>query len=336
VPKLDTGDFSILVGFRPSTMIADPFDNLGAAVDQYDTTFFIVPQGMTPDFFADRFMNRVPMRATEDLGGGQYIITNSDEAIDTIRPGGDFGSPGPTLGDWVLDGHAAVYVRPDPNVPPADPNFILGDDPVDLTDNDTIIEQAVLGRHFLIDTIVPKVNLRSATYFNAGTAALESLEAVTAFNDATTASDTDGSPVHPTPAFGMNPLLTDGTPWYPSLMPTPLDQNQTDTVVTDFGLIYPPTLGPDSTSILLNAFSEANDPGMPAPQLQIGVILEMYDQMSALPTMAVPAPKSPPRHEGEGDLGGEGLYDVPDVSQWVTWLSPGPASPDVAHPDNRE
>ncbi len=55
------------------------------------------------------------------------------------------------------------------------------------------------------------------------------------------------------------------------------------------------------------------------------VILEMYDQMSALPTMAVPAPKDE-----------SATYDVPDVSQWETWLSPGPASPDVAHPDNRE
>jgi len=41
--------------------------------------------------------------------------------------------------------------------------------------------------------------------------------------------------------------------------------------------------------------------------------------------------ESPPRHEGEGDLGGEGLYDVPDVSQWQTWLNPPPADESVAH-----
>ncbi|TVR18759.1 MAG: hypothetical protein EA396_14140, partial [Anaerolineaceae bacterium] len=80
------------------------------------------------------------------------------------------------------------------------------------------------------------------------------------------------------------------------------------------------------------------------------VILEMYDQMAELPQMAVPAPKSPhppapspsgrggekvPPHEGEGFRVGV-TYNVPDVSQWATWLSPGPASPDVAHSDERE
>ena len=53
------------------------------------------------------------------------------------------------------------------------------------------------------------------------------------------------------------------------------------------------------------------------------VILEMYDQMAALPKMAVPAPK------------GEGEILVPDVSQWATWLNPPPADPSVAHPDTR-
>ena len=44
--------------------------------------------------------------------------------------------------------------------------------------------------------------------------------------------------------------------------------------------------------------------------------------MATLPRMAVPAPKD--EHS---------TYDVPEVGEWVTWLSPGPASPDVAHPD---
>jgi hypothetical protein len=50
------------------------------------------------------------------------------------------------------------------------------------------------------------------------------------------------------------------------------------------------------------------------------IILEMYDQMAALPTMHVPAPKDE-----------SATYAVPDVSQWETWLNPPPADPSVAH-----
>ncbi len=53
------------------------------------------------------------------------------------------------------------------------------------------------------------------------------------------------------------------------------------------------------------------------------VILEMYDQMAALPKVSVPAPK------------GEGEYAVPDVSLWQSWLEPPPADPRVAHPDDK-
>ena len=80
-------------------------------------------------------------------------------------------------------------------------------------------------------------------------------------------------------------------------------------------------------------------------------ILNLYDEMAQLPQLAVPAPKSPPRAESESDisspppsssprhdanaeeLGGEGLYLVPDVSQWQTWLNPPPADASVAHPE---
>ncbi len=53
------------------------------------------------------------------------------------------------------------------------------------------------------------------------------------------------------------------------------------------------------------------------------VILEMYDQMAGLALTPVPSPK------GRGE--NEGTYLVPDVGQWATWLSPGPADPRVAH-----
>ena len=50
------------------------------------------------------------------------------------------------------------------------------------------------------------------------------------------------------------------------------------------------------------------------------VILEMYDQMTMLPKITVPAPKD-----------ASATYLVPDVSQWVTWLTPPPADSSVAH-----
>lgn len=50
------------------------------------------------------------------------------------------------------------------------------------------------------------------------------------------------------------------------------------------------------------------------------IVLEMYDQMAALPVMHVPAPKDE-----------SATYAVPDVSQWQTWLNPPPADPEIAH-----
>ena len=55
------------------------------------------------------------------------------------------------------------------------------------------------------------------------------------------------------------------------------------------------------------------------------VILEMDDQMAALPKIKVPHPK-----------GLDEEYLVPDVSQFETWLSPPPADPSVAHPEREK
>lgn len=52
-------------------------------------------------------------------------------------------------------------------------------------------------------------------------------------------------------------------------------------------------------------------------------ILAIYDEMSNLPTIDVPAPK------------GEGSINIPDVSQYQPALNPPPASPEVAHEDTR-
>jgi hypothetical protein len=49
------------------------------------------------------------------------------------------------------------------------------------------------------------------------------------------------------------------------------------------------------------------------------VIVDMYDAMAQLPPMAVPTPKD--EHT---------TYEVPDVSQWQTWLEPPPADASAA------
>ncbi|MBE2192839.1 MAG: class I SAM-dependent DNA methyltransferase, partial [Anaerolinea sp.] len=73
----------------------------------------------------------------------------------------------------------------------------------------------------------------------------------------------------------------------------------------------------------IKATSDENGEG--GEYLTKRVILEMYDQMAGLALTPVPSPK------GRGE--NEGTYLVPDVSQWATWLSPGPADPRVAHPE---
>ena len=72
----------------------------------------------------------------------------------------------------------------------------------------------------------------------------------------------------------------------------------------------------------IKATSDENGEG--GEYITKNIILEMYDQMGQLPKMAVPAPKDE-----------RNTYDVPDVSQWQTWLNPPPADPSVAHPDDR-
>src|SRR5690606_30681221 len=49
-------------------------------------------------------------------------------------------------------------------------------------------------------------------------------------------------------------------------------------------------------------------------------IMSMYDEMAALPKLAVPAPKQPPSQTLPPQGEGLQMYDVPDVSQWQTWL----------------
>ncbi|HOF41727.1 MAG TPA: IPT/TIG domain-containing protein, partial [Candidatus Hydrogenedentes bacterium] len=116
---------------------------------------YIVPQGVP---FSPGFVDTSRSIAIElrDYGDGIYFGTNVNP-IHTVV--GDVnGTIPPTQGDYLNDGHAAIVV---PVLAPAGLVY-LGDTPHDLTDGGIIVEQAILGRHFLIDTVPPRPRLTVA------------------------------------------------------------------------------------------------------------------------------------------------------------------------------
>ncbi len=121
---------------------------------------YIVPQGVPIPFYQkplDPDIRDLCIRVElQGYGDGIYFGTNIDP-IETIIKDMD-GSGTPTQGDYLSDGHAAIVV---PVIAPAGLGY-LGDDPTDLTDGGYIVEQAILGRHFLIDTVPPRPVLTEA------------------------------------------------------------------------------------------------------------------------------------------------------------------------------
>lgn len=106
---------------------------------------YIVPQGV--EFYPGYVdLSRCIAIELDDYGDGIYFGTNIDP-IETMIEDVD-GSGTPTQGDYLSDGHAAIVI-------PVGAGY-LGDDPNDLTDGGIIVEQAILGRHFLIDTVPPR------------------------------------------------------------------------------------------------------------------------------------------------------------------------------------
>ena len=110
---------------------------------------YIVPQGVEfyPGFVDFSRCIRIELQG---YGDGIYFGTNIDP-IHTVVGDVD-GTILPMQGDYLNDGHAAIVV---PVIAPLSLG-ILGDTPLDLTDGGIIVEQAILGRHFLIDTVPPR------------------------------------------------------------------------------------------------------------------------------------------------------------------------------------
>lgn len=138
VPGMEPGELQVQIRVYDIAIPADPVSG--------EIIVYIVPQGV--EFFPGFVdTSRCIAIELEDYGEGIYFGTNVDP-ITTIIEDVD-GSGTPTQGDYLADGHAVIVI-------PLGIDGYLGDDPDDLTDGGLIVEQAVLGRHFLIDTIPPR------------------------------------------------------------------------------------------------------------------------------------------------------------------------------------
>lgn len=106
-----------------------------------DDTVFIVPHGGNPNNAAHRIDLE---EISSGPAGGNWVWegTNTDE-IPRVLEGGAL----------LVDGHAAVYVVD------TERGELVGDDPGDLTDGSIIEGLALEGRHFIIDTIPPRLRL---------------------------------------------------------------------------------------------------------------------------------------------------------------------------------
>ncbi len=119
---------------------------------------FIVPQGGKPG------LHKIPITITSHNGNSVYYGTNTKAiptVLDRMSTSGAWGSDtgAPRQGDIIADGHAAVYI----NVLGLHNSGTFTGSTLGLTlrDNGHITSEAVTGRHFLIDTIPPRIYIES-------------------------------------------------------------------------------------------------------------------------------------------------------------------------------
>ncbi len=105
-----------------------------------DDTVFIVPQGADPAAAANRIQLEEISAGPGLSGDWEWVGTNVEE-IPRV------------LNGQLVDGHAAVYLFDTEN------DELIGDDTSDLTDGSVIGGLALEGRHFIIDTIPPRMRL---------------------------------------------------------------------------------------------------------------------------------------------------------------------------------
>lgn len=124
-------------------------------------TPFIVPQGGDPrnDGSGGLPNDRIGLTLYQNPGAGYYIYTNTG-AITTVI-GERVAPTGPTPGDLIADGHAAVFMQRGTNIIGFDEGSPTTPSSDHLDEGGIIVSQAIRGRHFLIDTVPPRIHLEA-------------------------------------------------------------------------------------------------------------------------------------------------------------------------------
>ncbi len=255
VGALEAGDLQVQIGVTPGCI---------------DPVAFIVPQGASPEIPE----HLIGLEIITRLGAGGYLYRSTTE-IQTLMVDNDLDGE-PSQGDYLMDGHAAIYIvdtRDDTNIIGYDETTNLGS----LTEGGLIQSQAVYGRHFLIDTIPPRVRVESGTYgtngFDNVIVASSIVGIVDSHDDPMTAGDVDPA-THPATLAAPPATLSDGTRWDPATVLAPVDYLG--------GITLPPLAGVDGTKVFFNNGSLANNsglslPGVPSGNLTFNATIEFVD-----------------------------------------------------------
>ena len=241
-----------------------------------DQRVFIVPQGgepQSPD-------HRIPLKFVQELGGWSYILTNTD-AINTVvfRQGGPPPGPDtlPQWGDILADGHATICVDMPAGVSGIG-RLLLGDDPVDLTDGDVIVEQAINGRHFLIDTVPPRIQIEAYPDEQILPWNLVPYQAENGatHNDEYFPNSNNVAPgTHP---FPLPPAYMFGQYYSPADTSNPLNRAPVEyngVIINPFRVGGTLTPGPSKAQILFNVGSLSN--GLPREDLDMDIVVRFVD-----------------------------------------------------------
>ena len=147
VGEIAAGDMTVEIRVSPASKAAEI------------TEVFVLPQGMEVNggvVPADRI--RIVERT---VAGGVWIGRNADP-IQTVLVDNTPMVAGPGIGDVIADGHAAVYIVHS-NTTILGDNYTGDFSETDATLGAFIRGQALVGRHFLIDTLAPRMDITDPT-----------------------------------------------------------------------------------------------------------------------------------------------------------------------------